>query len=89
VKRKKEAFLKVEIFFLRREEKKLTFLPPPFPEARLSGALFPSVETCKLFPHATLQIYFLVFAPPLPAGTGEFQYHSATASACTQQPARE
>lgn len=72
-----------------KEKKKEVLLPspPPLPKAGLSGALFPSVWTCKLFPHASPTA--LNFTPsllphrPLPTSTGEFEDHSATASDCT------
>lgn len=59
--------------------------PPPLPKAGLSGALCLLLGLAN-FPHSrptNLLSSLSSLHRPLPASTGEFEYHSATASHCT------
>lgn len=68
-----------------QERRSCSSLPPPLPKAGLSGALCLLLGLAN-FPHSrptNLLSSLSSLHRPLPASTGEFEYHSATASHCT------
>lgn len=74
------------------KKKKLFFPPPPLLKAGLLGVLFPSVQTCKLFPHANptdLLSSLSSPAPPPPHQLWGIWGSLRHSFKLQQQPARE